>query len=109
MQWAFSGLCWAIRKERHLRIHLIMAVAVMAAAAWFNFSRIEWLILLLMIALVIGAELINTAIERVVDLIVLSQHPVAKVAKDVAAGAVLFFAFVSIVIGIILFLPYLIR
>lgn len=104
---AWSGIAYAILNERHMKIHSIAAVLACLLAIAAKLSRLEWLILLIMIALVIGSELINTAIERVVDLASPEKHPIAKIAKDVAAGAVLFFAFAAIIAGIILFGPFL--
>ncbi|GIP20529.1 hypothetical protein J22TS3_08040 [Paenibacillus sp. J22TS3] len=73
------------------------------AAAFFHLSAVKWAILLLTIAVVIAAELINTAVESVVDLTSPEQHPLAKAAKDTAAGAVLVCAIFAVIIGIVLF------
>ena len=71
----------------------------------FKINKYEWAILVLTIGLVISCELVNTAIEAVVDLVTEEYHPLAKVAKDTAAAAVLIFAFVAVIVGLIIFVP----
>ncbi|CAH1214082.1 Undecaprenol kinase [Paenibacillus plantiphilus] len=105
--WALSGIGHALRTQRHMRFHVMMAVLVIAAGLWFRISGLEWVIVLLTAALVIAAELFNTAIESIVDLASPGQHPLAKAAKDIAAGAVLVLAFAAVVIGLIVFLPHM--
>jgi len=101
---AFQGVCYTFVKERNMKIHLAAAVFVILLALWLEVSRIELTILCLTIALVICFELINTAMEVMVDIIVDVYHPKAKIIKDVSAGAVFVSAFFSIAIGgIILF------
>lgn len=102
--YAFYGICTAI-KERNMRIHLFCAVAVFIAGLLTGISVLEWLIIIMIIALVIAAEMINTAIESVVNLASPDFHPLAKQAKDIAAGAVLVFAMASVIIGLLIFLP----
>ncbi|WP_088072351.1 diacylglycerol kinase family protein [Gottfriedia luciferensis] len=103
---AFSGIFRVIKEERNIKIHLVAAVCSTALGFYVHISRIEWLILLLTITIVISLELVNSSIEAVVDLASPDQHPLAKKAKDVAAGAVLVAAIVSVIIGVLLFLPY---
>jgi undecaprenol kinase len=105
---AWAGMRTAIKEEEHLRVHIALAVVAVAAAAVVRISKWEWLILLLTVGSVITLELINTAIERVVNLVTTDFHPLAKAAKDIAAAAVLFAAIVAAAIGIIIFLPYMI-
>lgn len=102
--YAFFGMRTAM-KEQNMRIHVFSAIIVIIAGLLTHISVMEWLVLLIMIALVIGTEMINTAIESVVDLASMEIHPLAKQAKDVAAGAVLVFAIVSVIIGLLIFLP----
>jgi len=102
--YAFEGIRLAT-KERNMRFHLVCASIAILAGFFSKLSAVEWLILIITIALVIGLEMVNTAIENVVDLVSPEFHPLAKAAKDVAAGAVLVFAIASILIGMILFLP----
>lgn len=99
---ASRGVLYTVLKEKNMKIHLIAAVLVFLAGIWLDISRIEFAILCLTIALVICFELINTAMEVVVDFIVDVYHPKAKIIKDVSAGAVFVSAFFSIIIGIII-------
>lgn len=102
--YAIEGLLPAL-KEQNLRFHVVSMVVVTVAGFLSGLSVIEWIIVLLLFSLVIGTELINTAIERVVDLATDEFHPLAKQAKDIAAAAVLVFACVSVIIGLLIFLP----
>ncbi|MEH7453552.1 diacylglycerol kinase family protein [Gottfriedia acidiceleris] len=103
---AFSGIFKVIKDERNIKIHLFAALISIGLAFYLHISRIDWLILLLTITIVISLELVNSSIEAVVDLASPNKHPLAKKAKDVAAGAVLVAAIVSIIIGALLFFPY---
>ena len=103
-RYAMEGLITAVQ-EQNFRFHLVSAVIVLMAGLLTGLSIVEWCIIILVIAIVIGTELINTAIERVVDLASPEIHPLAKQAKDVAAGAVLVFALASVIIGLLIFLP----
>ncbi len=105
--YAFKGLRSCIGKEQNLGTHLLVAVAVLAAGWLFGISRGEWIAVILCIGIVIGAELINSAIERVVDLASPDYHPLAGQAKDIAAGAVLIVAIAAAAVGLIVFLPYI--
>ncbi|GLC88576.1 diacylglycerol kinase family protein [Lysinibacillus piscis] len=102
--YAFEGIVTAC-KEQNFKSHLLSACIVLVASYWTGLSRMEWLIVLLLIALMFALEMVNTAIERVVDLVSPAQHPLAKQAKDLAAGAVLVFAVFSAIIGLLIFLP----
>ncbi|UPM55631.1 diacylglycerol kinase family protein [Gottfriedia acidiceleris] len=103
---AFSGIFNVIKNERNIKIQLFAALISIGLAFYLHISRIDWLILLLIITIVISLELVNSSIEAVVDLASPNKHPLAKKAKDVAAGAVLIAAIVSIIIGALLFFPY---
>lgn len=101
---AFSGMWKAILTERNLQIHFLIGLIVIIFAFVFHVSYIEKLLLLIVIGIVIALELINTAIERVVDLVTAEKHPLAKLAKDTAAAAVLFFAIIAVIIGLVIFI-----
>ena len=88
-RYAFAGLFAAWRTERNLRIHAVVAAAVVVAGAVLRLPAAGWAIVFLTIALVVSAELLNAAIETVVDLVSPEDHPLAKRAKDVAAAGVL--------------------
>lgn len=102
--YAAEGLLTAMG-EQNIRFHYTSAAVVCVIGCFTGLSLVEWMILILVMALVIGAELFNTAIERVVDLASPEIHPLAKQAKDIAAGAVLVFAAASVIIGMLIFLP----
>lgn len=102
--YAFEGIITA-SKEQNLKSHIVSAVIVILAGYFTGLSRTEWYIVLLLIALMFALEMINTAIERVVDLASPNLHPLAKQAKDIAAGVVLVFALFSAIIGLLIFLP----
>lgn len=101
--YAINGLITAVGTERNMKIHYAVAIFVLISSLFFDLSRVEYILLLTTISLVIIAELINTAIEKVVDMITEEYHPIAKIAKDIAAGAVLIAAVNSVAIGYLLF------
>ncbi|MDM5234457.1 diacylglycerol kinase family protein [Lysinibacillus pakistanensis] len=102
--YAFTGIKTAC-VEQNFKSHLLSAGAVLIAGYFTGLSRMEWYIVLLLIALMFALEMVNTAIERVVDLASPNIHPLAKQAKDLAAGAVLVFAIFSAIIGLLIFMP----
>ena len=103
-----KGLKYAYRNEQNLAVDVSIAIIVLVLGFVFKINPMEWALLSLTIGLVISCELINTAIEAIVDLVTEDYHPLAKVAKDTSAAAVFVFAIVSIIVGIIIFLPKLI-
>ena len=107
--YAFEGIWTGIRKERNMKIHCLAMVLVTAAGLFFGISAVQWCICLLLFGLIAALELVNTAVEAVVDLVTEERKPLAKIAKDTAAGAVLFAAMMSVIIGCIIFLPYLLK
>jgi undecaprenol kinase len=104
-RYAYQGLIHASKGERNFRFHLFAAFIVMIAGIFSGISMIEWIILILCISGMLSLELINSAIERVVDLASPEIHDFAKQAKDMGAAAVLVFACASAIIGILIFLP----
>lgn len=105
--YAYEGICYAIKNERNMRIHVAVAPIVLILGAIVSLSPVEWCIIVLVICSVMSLELINTAIESIVDHVSPDIAPLAKIAKDVAAGAVLLMAIASVIIGIIIFVPKL--
>ena len=103
--YAFRGICKAFATERNMWIHFIIAVLVVICGFIFNINKVEWLFCLLCFGLVFGAELINSAIENMIDLLSPEKHKLAENAKDMAAGAVLVCAIFSAVVGLIIFVP----
>lgn len=105
-QYALNGLIHALTTQRNMRIHFTVALIVMLLSLTLGVSRWEALLLFVAIILVIITELFNTAIEAIVDLVTEQFHPLAKIAKDVAAGAVFLTSGLAIAIGMTVFFPY---
>lgn len=101
--YAFSGIFTAIKTQRNFRIHTVATIYVFSASLFYNFSKIDYVVLILICALIMSLELINTALESVVDICSPEYSKLAKTAKDCAAGAVLVSAIGAIIIGICLF------
>ncbi|MGQ9556929.1 MAG: diacylglycerol kinase family protein [Desulfurispora sp.] len=102
---ALRGAGVALATQRHMRFHLGAALLVLAVARWLEIRGLSLAILLLVIFAVLSAELFNTAVERVVDLASPGYHPLAREAKDMAAGAVLLLAVLAVLVGIIILGP----
>jgi diacylglycerol kinase (ATP) len=100
---AIEGLIHVLRTHRNMRIHFAVAVAVLVAAVWKGVNRFELIALLLAITFVLVAEMINSAIEQAIDLATTSFDPLAKLAKDIAAGAVLIAAINAVAVGYLVF------
>lgn len=104
-KYASEGIITTIKEERNMFIHFLIAIIVVITGIYVRLSLNEWFICLLLFALVFSLELINTAIENIVDLVATKKNKKAKMAKDAAAGAVLIAAIFASIIGIIIFLP----
>ena len=100
---AITGIIDTVRTERNMKIHLIVALGVLIASFFFDITKYEFLILAVTITMVIAAELINTAIEATIDMTTNYYHPLAKIAKNAAAGAVLITAINALLVGYIIF------
>lgn len=108
-RFAFEGIKLTFRTERNFRIHLVAAILVIVWALILKVPTFNFALLLIVIALVFCAELLNTAIEAVIDLVSPEWHPLAKVAKDTAAGAVLVSAVFAVAVGLlVLYKPLMI-
>jgi diacylglycerol kinase (ATP) len=101
--YAFEGIIHVLRTQRNLRIHFLVAIGVIAAAAALGVGRIELIVLLLAIAFVLVAEMVNSAIEGAIDVSTTSFDPNAKLAKDIAAGAVLISSAAAVAVGYLVF------
>ncbi len=106
---AVNGLIHAVRQEINIKIHLLAATVVIMMGVYFGISSTEWLFIIGCCMWVLSLELLNTAIENICNLVSKDFHPLIKVIKDVAAGAVLVSAIGSAVIGLIIFLPKIIH
>lgn len=106
-KYAFAGVVAALKQEPNLKFHFLAGVLVIILSFFLNISTRDWIIIIILIGLVISVELTNTAIEAVVDGFTQNHHPVAKLAKDISAGAVLVAAATAAIVGVLVFLPYL--
>lgn len=105
VHYALEGIAASFLQERNMKIHLFMMMSVIVCGFFFCISYFEWMICFLLIGIVIALEIINTAIEAVVDLCSPDHHPLAKLAKDAAAGAVLVMSIFAAIIGFMIFIP----
>ena len=104
---AFSGLWHAIRTQVNMKVHISIAILALALGVFLHISAVEFALIFVAIAGVLIAEMFNTVIELCVDLASPAYHPLAKTAKDVAAGAVLLSAIMAIIIALFIFGPHL--
>ncbi len=104
-KYAGAGIIYAIQTQRNIRVHLLFTLAVIALGLGLRLSYQSWAILTLTIGFVLVAEMINTVVETVIDLVNPEYHPLAKVAKDVAAGGVLLCASIAVVVGLLILGP----
>lgn len=104
-KYAFTGIASSFQTERNMRIHFSVMVLIIISGIFFRISIMEWIICISCFASVIGAEMFNTAIEKIVDLVSPEKNEIAKLAKDISAGAVLIFAIASAIIGLLIFVP----
>ncbi|WP_424766226.1 diacylglycerol kinase family protein [Paenibacillus sp. sgz302251] len=102
---AGAGVGFAIRTQSHMRFHIAAAIMVCGLGWLVSLKPLEWAIIIVTIAMVMTAEMMNTAIEQAVDLASPNIHPIAKIAKDAAAGAVLISAALSLVVGLLIMGP----
>jgi diacylglycerol kinase len=105
--YAFNGLVVFFRHERNGRVQLLVALVALLLSWQFKISPAEWIIVLACIAIVLSFEMINSSIEKLCNLVHPKYHPAVKTIKDISAGAVLFVAISSAIIGAIIFIPKL--
>lgn len=108
-RYALKGLCFAVRAETNLKIHLAITLAVVAAGLYFGLSLDEWCSISLTIGLVLVSEMLNTAIEQLVNIVSPEHNASAGRVKDVAAGATLVASAVATIVGILIFGPWLLH
>lgn len=101
--YAIKGIVYTLKTQRNMRIHFTAGLSILIISLFFDFSRIELLILFLTISLVIICEMINTSIEKTIDMFTTEYHPLAEIAKNVAAGAVLVSALNAVIVAYLLF------
>ena len=104
-RYAIEGFISSFKTERNMKIHILAMIVVVLLGFYLKLNLVEWCFITLAIALVIGAELFNTAIETIVDMVSPEKNPKAKLAKDISAAAVLALAIGAVLIGAIIFIP----
>lgn len=109
LYYSFRGMRHFFQNERNGKIQLVVAAAAIAAAALLGISAAEWLMVLVCVGMVVGMEMLNSAVEQLCNKIESGYDPVIKTVKDIAAGAVLFVSIISVAIGVIIFLPKLLQ
>lgn len=107
-KYAFEGFFISLKTERNMKIHIIIMFLVILMGILLKISNLEWIICIILFSIVIAGELFNTAIENVVDIVMPYKNDKAKIAKDIAASAVLVLSIGAAIIGLIIFVPKLI-
>lgn len=107
--YSFDGLAYAVKKEQSVLVMVICLTVTISLGIFLNISLTEWYFVLIAIALVLGTELLNTAIEATIDLLSPKYHPLAKIAKDTASASVFIYSLVAFVIGCLVFIPKLLE
>ena len=103
-RYAIEGFISSFKTERNMKIHILAMIVVVLLGLYFKLNLVEWCFITIVISLVIGAELFNTAIETIVDMVSPEKNPKAKLAKDISAAAVLALTIGAVVIGTIIFI-----
>lgn len=104
-KFAFKGIGSSIKSERNMKIHTTMMLLVIISGIFFNIAMWEWITCFILFGLVISLEMVNTALEIIVDMVSPEYNMRAGRAKDIAAGAVLVNAIVAFIVGLLIFLP----
>lgn len=106
LRYALRGLAYAAKNEKNFQNELIAALIIVVAMVYFNVTKSEAVVLFMVIMAVLIMELLNTAMERVVDILKPKIHPYAKLVKDLMAASVLLMSLLAVILGVIIFLPY---
>ena len=104
-KYAIEGRWTSFKTERNMKIHIFIMILVIIAGIILKINKSEWIICIILFAIVIGSELFNTSIETIVDMVMPEKNEKAKIAKDVSAGAVLVVAIGAAIIGLVIFVP----
>lgn len=104
-KYAIEGIWTSFKTERNMKIHIFIMILVIIAGIILKINKSEWIICIILFAIVIGSELFNTSIETIVDMVMPEKNEKAKIAKDVSAGAVLVVAIGATIIGLVIFVP----
>lgn len=108
-QFAARGIVDLFRFENNAKIHLLAAAVAIGAGSWLGLSAMEWAMIATQMGLVIATEAFNTALEKMADRVTTERDPLIKAAKDLASGAVLIVAFTALVVGLLIFVPKLLK
>lgn len=106
---ALKGVLFVLKNERHFKFHIIFSIFVVVAGCYFNITASQWIIILICIAMVTVAEIFNSSIEKLTDMVSPGYNKQAGIVKDLAAGGVLITAIVAAIIGAVIFLPILLK
>ncbi len=106
---AFAGLGWALRSQPNFRVHIVLSILALIGGWYLGISQMEMVVIIFTIVLGLGAEMINTSLESMTDLITSEWRTEAKIAKDVAAGMMLMTALGAVAVAFVVFAPYLVR
>ncbi len=109
MMYAKTGIIHFIKSEPNSRLHILATIVAISAGIWFKIDRFSWVALVLCIGLVWSAEMFNTAIEKIMNMISPEKNDQVRIIKDMAAGAVLIAAIISLITGIIIFYPHILQ
>lgn len=104
-KYAIEGIWTSFKTERNMKIHIFIMILVIIAGIILKINKSEWIICIILFAIVIGSELFNTSIETIADMVMPEKNEKAKIAKDVSAGAVLVVAIGAAIIGLVIFVP----
>lgn len=104
-KYAFNGLVYGIKNERNIKIHFCIMIIIIFMGILFNINLIEWSLCIILFGMVISLEYVNTSLESVVDICSPEKNELAKVAKDMAASAVVVSAIISSIVGMLIFFP----
>ena len=104
-KYAIEGIWTSFKTERNMKIHIFIMILVIIAGIILKINKSEWIICIILFAIVIGSELFNTSIETIVDMVMPEKNEKAKIAKDVSAGAVLVVAIGAAILGLVIFVP----
>lgn len=106
---AVRGIFFTLKSERNFQVETGVALMVLLVMAWLPLTRLEDAVLIVTMVLVLALELVNTAVERVMDILKPRVHPYARVIKDVMAGAVFLVSFGAVLVGMVIFLPHFLQ
>ena len=106
LTFALSGIWMLLKSERHFQIHTFVLILIIFLGYFFEITRVEWLAILMVSTLVLVSEAFNSSIEKLSDAVTIEKNPLIKQVKDIAAGAVLIAVVLAIIIGSVVFYPY---